>query len=150
MPRYQKSVGFAKANVGQLITTSSKNTVETVTASTTLDACDSGKTFVLSHATVVIAVTLPSAGALGAGWKATFLFGLNSSAIHTVGLTSAANIWGSVNDAVGNSVVIASGSSFVNFTATAVKGDQFTLECDGTNLFWSGSQQTAAGVSVTA
>ena len=152
MPRYQKSAGFDRLNVSKLITTSIKNTVESLVASSTLDASDSGKTFVLSHASTIIAVTLPSAGALGAGWSATFILGLVSSAIHTVGLTSEANIYGTINDPVTATPapVIASGSSFVNFTATAVVGDLFTLTSDGTFLYLNGNQQTAAAISVTA
>ena len=141
-----------KLIVNKLITVSARKTVESVTAATTLNANDSGKMFVLSS-TSAIAVTLPTAGVLGAGWTATFVFGLIGAVIHTVGLTDAANINGSVADTktVTTPVpVIAASSSFVNFTATAVVGDQFTLTCDGTTLFLVGSQQTAAAISVTA
>ena len=152
MPRYQKRIGLASCNISNLNTTAAKKTVEDITASTTLDASDSGKIFTLSHATSVIAVTLPSAGALGAGWSATFIFGLLSTEIHTVGLASEANINGYVADPVTATPapVIALNSSLVNFTATAVVGDQFTLTSDGTVLYLTGSQQTAAAISVTA
>lgn len=149
MPRYQKSQAFAKANIGQLITTSSKQTVESLTASTTLEASDSGKIFTLDNATGFV-VTLPSPGAAGAGWSATFILGLALvGSSHTiVGGSGTLNGTITAGTSPGSTDVGANTITF-DHTASVAVGDSVTIVSNGTAFYVSGHSGATVGVTIT-
>jgi hypothetical protein len=115
--------------------------IETLTASTTLDGNDNGKTLMV--ATDALVITLPAASS-SAGWSFTFVnSGADGNNIITVSPASADAIWGSVTLAA--SVVEFSGTDdkdLINTKATANKGDTATIVCDGSDWFVT----TATGI----
>ena len=148
MPRYQKSGGFDRLNVSNLITTSSKQTVESLVASSTLDANDSGKIFTIDLAAGAIVITLPTPGAAGAGWSVTII----QNATHVTAsntIIGATNIWGALANSEA-SVVSALGTGETTITlvvSQAVVGDKIHLISTGTTFIVSGT--TAVGAAVT-
>jgi len=104
--------------------------VETITASRTLTAGDSGKTFLVG--TDALVITLPSAAVAGIIY--TFVnSGADGAAIITISPAAADGINGTITLAA--SVVVLSGTvdkDLINTKATATTGDSVTLFSSGT------------------
>ena len=113
-----------------------ENYVQSVTASITLDAGDSGKVFTV--ATDALVITLPSAQA---GLKYTFInTGADGNNIITISPQSTDAIWGTIT--LADSVVDLGGSDdkdLINTKTSAIKGDSVTLISDGTDWFVAAS-----------
>lgn len=153
MPRYQKSVGFAKANVGQLITVSSKCTVESLTADATLDAEDSGKIFLFDNAAGGVDVTLPTPGAAGAGWNAKFIQHVTPATANNTIVNPTANAMFGVLAAAttaGSGEIIVAGEDTINFIfGSGVIGDMVEIVSTGTSYIVNGWQSLAAGITTS-
>ncbi len=121
--------------------------IETITASQTLTSADNGKTYVLSHASVVIAVTLPSPAA-GLSFK--FISGLATSAAHTIAATSTL-LHGGINELevdTSDDGPFASGSTTLTLVAsTETVGDFVEMQCDGTSWFINGQTKLDGAVT---
>jgi len=117
-----------------------RDSVTTVTASTTLSSGDSGTTF--NVATDALVITLPPVGSLGLGasadaapagtWYKFRNTGADGNNIITVSPAAADAIFGTVANAAADSV--ASGTDdkdIINTKATSNKGDFIILESDG-------------------
>lgn len=147
MPRYQKSGGFDRLNVSNLITTSSKQTVEGLTTDTTLDANDSGKIFTLDLAAGAVDVTLPSPGSAGAGWTVTIIQNITSPTAANTIESNAANIYGAVVASDGTATAVATGEQTITFATGSDEGDLVTLISNGTKYFVTGT--VAVNTSIT-
>ena len=113
-----------------------ENYVQSITASTTLVAGDSGKVFTV--ATDALVITLP---ACEAGLKFTFVnTGADGNNIITLSPQSTDGIWGTIT--LAGSVVDLGGvanKDLINTKGTAIKGDSVTLVSDGTDWFVTAS-----------
>ena len=113
-----------------------ENYVQSITASTTLVAGDSGKVFTV--ATDALVITLP---ACEAGLKFTFVnTGADGNNIITLSPQSTDGIWGTIT--LSGSVVDLGGvanKDLINTKGTAIKGDSVTLVSDGTDWFVTAS-----------
>ena len=113
-----------------------ENYVQSITASTTLTAGDSGKVFVV--ATDALVITLP---ACKAGLKLTFVnTGVDANNIITLSPESTDAIWGTIT--LAGSVVDLGGvddKDLINTKASTIKGDSVTLVSDGTDWFVTAS-----------
>ncbi|QDP62285.1 MAG: hypothetical protein GOVbin2066_52 [Prokaryotic dsDNA virus sp.] len=113
-----------------------ENYVQSVTASTTLNAGDSGKVFTVATDTLVI--TLP---ACEAGLKFTFVnTGADGNNIITLSPQETDGIWGTIT--LAGSVVDLGGvanKDLINTKGTAIKGDSVTLVSDGTDWYVTAS-----------
>lgn len=126
--------------------------VETLAAAKTLVFADTGKTFILSHATE-FAVTLP---AVSAGLHFRFIVGnAPETASYTIITPSSANLmYGLVLDSTGASAAAGClndglGDTFTFVDAQAVVGDMVEFFCDGTNWFGYAFVNAAAGATFT-
>ena len=112
------------------------NYVQSITASTTLVAGDSGKVFTV--ATDALVITLP---ACEAGLKFTFVnTGADGNNIITLSPQSTDGIWGTIT--LAGSVVDLGGvanKDLINTKGTAIKGDSVTLVSDGTDWYVTAS-----------
>lgn len=151
MPRYQKRAGYDKLNVGQLITQSSKQQVESLTAASTLDASDSGKIFTLDNAAGFV-ITMPSPGSAGAGWSAQFILSTALSG-GDVTIVSPDNFAGSIvcaAAAAGSWTQISSaGTITFDQSAGVVVGDAVSIVSNGSKYFVSGHSAATVGVTLT-
>lgn len=121
-----------------------KASFETIAAATTLDASDSGKTFLLSAAAGA-QVDLP----LVDGFEAEFIVG---SAFDTTDwtLVSSTNVIQG-NVLVAGAHVAGSDENTISFVASAESiGDYVRIKCDGTNFYASGSGVTTGSITFTA
>ena len=113
-----------------------ENYVQSITASTTLTAGDSGKVFTI--ATDALVNTLPS---VAAGLKFTFVnTGADGNNIITLSPESTDAIWGTIT--LAGSVVDLGGvddKDLINTKASTIKGDSVTLVSDGTDWFVTAS-----------
>ena len=113
-----------------------ENYVQSITASTTLVAGDSGKVFTV--ATDALVITLP---ACEAGLKFPFVnTGADGNNIITLSPQSTDGIWGTIT--LSGSVVDLGGvanKDLINTKGTAIKGDSVTLVSDGTDWFVTAS-----------
>ena len=113
-----------------------ENYVQSITASTTLVAGDSGKVFTV--ATDALVITLP---ACEAGLKFTFVnTGADGNNIITLSPQSTDGIWGTIT--LSGSVVDLGGvanKDLINTKGTAIKGDSVTLVSDGTDWYVTAS-----------
>ena len=113
-----------------------ENYVQSITASTTLTAGDSGKVFTI--ATDALVITLPS---VAAGLKFTFVnTGTDGNNIITLSPESTDAIWGTIT--LAGSVVDLGGvddKDLINTKASTIKGDSVTLVSDGTDWFVTAS-----------
>jgi len=113
-----------------------ENYVQSITASTTLSAGDSGKVFTV--ATDALVITLP---ACEAGLKFTFVnTGADGNNIITLSPAATDGIWGTIT--LAGSVVDLGGAAnkdLINTKATAIKGDSVTLVSDGTDWYVTAS-----------
>ena len=113
-----------------------ENYVQSITASTTLVAGDSGKVFTV--ATDALVITLP---ACEAGLKFTFVnTGADGNNIITLSPQSTDGVWGTIT--LAGSVVDLGGvanKDLINTKGTAIKGDSVTLVSDGTDWFVTAS-----------
>jgi hypothetical protein len=113
-----------------------ENYVQSITASTTLTAGDSGKVFTV--ATDALVITLP---ACAAGLKLTFVnTGADGNNIITLSPASTDGIWGTIT--LAGSVVDLGGvanKDLINTKGTAIKGDAVTLVSDGTDWYVTAS-----------
>ena len=113
-----------------------ENYVQSITASTTLYASDSGKVFTV--ATDALVITLP---ACEAGLKFTFVnTGADSNNIITLSPAATDGIWGTIT--LAGSVVDLGGvanKDLINTKSSAIKGDSVTLVSDGTDWYVTAS-----------
>lgn len=113
-----------------------ENYVQSITASTTLSAGDSGKIFTV--ATDALVITLP---ACEAGLKLTFVnTGADANNIITLSPAATDGIWGTIT--LASSVVDLGGAAnkdLINTKASAIKGDSVTLVSDGTDWYVTAS-----------
>ena len=113
-----------------------ENYVQSITASTTLSAGDSGKIFTV--ATDALVITLP---ACEAGLKLTFVnTGADGNNIITLSPAATDGIWGTIT--LASSVVDLGGAAnkdLINTKASAIKGDSVTLVSDGTDWYVTAS-----------
>ena len=113
-----------------------ENYVQSITASTTLSAGDSGKVFTV--ATDALVITLP---ACEAGLKLTFVnTGADGNNIITLSPQATDGIWGTIT--LAGSVVDLGGvanKDLINTKASAIKGDSVTLVSDGTDWYVTAS-----------
>ena len=113
-----------------------ENYVQSVTASTTLYASDSGKVFTV--ATDALVITLP---ACEAGLKFTFVnTGADGNNIITLSPASTDGVWGTIT--LAGSVVDLGGvanKDLINTKGTAIKGDSVTLISDDTDWYVTAS-----------
>ena len=113
-----------------------ENYVQSITASTTLTAGDSGKVFTV--ATDALVITLP---AVAAGLKFTFVnTGADGNNIITISPESSDAIWGTITLAA--AVVDLGGvdnKDLINTKASSIKGDSATLVSDGTDWYVTAS-----------
>ena len=113
-----------------------ENYVQSITASTTLTAGDSGKVFTV--ATDALVITLP---ACAAGLKLTFVnTGADGNNIITLSPAATDSIWGTIT--LAGSVVDLGGvanKDLINTKGTAIKGDAVTLVSDGTDWYVTAS-----------
>jgi len=113
-----------------------ENYVQSITASTTLTAGDSGKVFTV--ATDALVITLP---AVAAGLKFTFVnTGADGNNIITISPESSDAIWGTIT--LAGSVVDLGGvdnKDLINTKASSIKGDSATLVSDGTDWYVTAS-----------
>ena len=113
-----------------------ENYVQSITASTTLTAGDSGKVFTV--ATDALVITLP---AVAAGLKFTFVnTGADANNIITISPESTDAIWGTITLAA--SVVDLGGvdnKDLILTKSTSIKGDSATLVSDGTDWYVTAS-----------
>lgn len=119
-------------------TSSGSGSITTLTATSTLTAADSGKTFILSSSTEFDTV-LP---ALAAGLRYSFIIGAApSGASYTITPTDADKILGQVytvdvNSATDPDFEATGGGDVLTFVdAKAVAGDSADFYCDGTNWY---------------
>ncbi len=150
MPRYQKSAGFDRLNVSNLITTSSKSTVESLTAAATLDASDSGKVFSIDVA-AGITITLPSPGAAGAGWSTKIVLGgvspTGDSIINApTDIISGLIVTPAHGAAAALTNVTPIGRITFDQSAGTAEGDYITLISDGTKFYVEGMTTVAVGI----
>ena len=114
----------------------SENYVQSITATSTLSAGDSGKVFTV--ATDALVITLP---ACEAGLKFTFVnTGADGNNIITLSPQSTDSIWGTIT--LAGSVVDLGGvanKDLINTKGTAIKGDAVTLVSDGTDWYVTSS-----------
>lgn len=125
---------------------------ETVTATRTLTAAESGKTIFLSSATeFVTTLPLPQSGL-------SFKFvvaAAPSGADYTIFTNGGANIikgavYSSDLNAAGDADIEISGGDTISFvSAAAVAGDTVELLCDGTNWFARGFCSLVTGITIT-
>ena len=112
-----------------------KQNVETLTASKTLTAADTGTTYFI--ATDALVMTLPACATAGAGTTYKFVnSGADGNNIITISPNSADAIWGTITLAA--SVVDLGGADnkdLINTKATSIKGDSVEIVCDGTDWF---------------
>lgn len=112
-----------------------KQNVETLTASKTLTAADTGTTYFI--ATDALTITLPACATAGAGTTYKFVnSGADGNNIITISPNSADAIWGTITLAA--SVVDLGGADnkdLINTKATSIKGDSVEIVCDGTDWF---------------
>ena len=110
----------------------SENYVQSITASTTLVASDSGKVFTV--ATDALVITLP---ACEAGLKFTFVnTGADDNNIITISPQATDGIFGTIN--LADSVVELGGvanKDLINTKSGSVKGDSCTLVSDGADWY---------------
>lgn len=130
----------------------SSNSSETLTATRTLTADESGKTFFLSAATEFV-TTLP---ALQAGLKFSFICtAAPSGANYTIFTASGANIMKGqiysvdVNSATDPDFETSGGDTFSFVSAKAVAGDRVDMVCDGTNWFAYGFCSVFDALTIT-
>jgi len=113
-----------------------ENYVQSITASSTLGAGDSGK--VLTVATDALVITLP---ACEAGLKFTFVnTGADGNNIITLSPQATDSIWGTIT--LSGSVVDLGGvvnKDLINTKGTSIKGDAVTLVSDGTDWYVTAS-----------
>ena len=113
-----------------------ENYVQSITASTTLTAGDSGKVFTV--ATDALVITLP---AVAAGLKFTFVnTGVDANNIITISPESSDAIWGTIT--LAGSVVDLGGvddKDLINTKSSSIKGDSATLVSDGTDWYVTAS-----------
>ena len=113
-----------------------ENYVQSITASTTLTAGDSGKVFTV--ATDALVITLP---AVAAGLKFTFVnTGADANNIITISPESSDAIWGTIT--LAGSVVDLGGvdnKDLINTKSSSIKGDSATLVSDGTDWYVTAS-----------
>tara|TARA_R100001463_G_scaffold11656_1_gene32464 strand:+ start:5743 stop:6141 length:399 start_codon:yes stop_codon:yes gene_type:complete len=113
-----------------------ENYVQSITASSTLSAGDSGKVFTI--ATDALVITLP---ACEAGLKFTFVnTGADGNNIITLSPQATDSIWGTIT--LAGSVVDLGGvanKDLINTKGTAIKGDAVTLVSDGTDWYVTAS-----------
>lgn len=113
-----------------------ENYVQSITASSTLGAGDSGKVFTV--ATDALVITLP---ACEAGLKFTFVnTGADGNNIITLSPQATDSIWGTIT--LAGSVVDLGGvanKDLINTKGTAIKGDSVTLVSDGTDWYVTAS-----------
>ena len=114
----------------------SENYVQSITATSTLSAGDSGKVFTV--ATDALVITLP---ACEAGLKFTFVnTGADGNNIITLSPQSTDSVWGTIT--LAGSVVDLGGvanKDLINTKGTAIKGDAVTLVSDGTDWYVTSS-----------
>ena len=113
-----------------------ENYVQSITASKTLTAGDSGKVFTV--ATDALVITLP---ACEAGLKFTFVnTGADANNIITLSPAATDGIWGTIT--LAGSVVDVGGvdnKDLINTKTSAIKGDSVTLVSDGTDWYVTAS-----------
>ena len=113
-----------------------ENYVQSITASKTLTAGDSGKVFTV--ATDALVITLP---ACEAGLKFTFVnTGADANNIITLSPAATDGIWGTIT--LAGSVVDLGGvanKDLINTKTSAIKGDSVTLVSDGTDWYVTAS-----------
>ena len=113
-----------------------ENYVQSITASKTLTAGDSGKVFTV--ATDALVITLP---ACEAGLKFTFVnTGADGNNIITLSPAATDGIWGTIT--LAGSVVDLGGvanKDLINTKTSAIKGDSVTLVSDGTDWYVTAS-----------
>ena len=113
-----------------------ENYVQSITATSTLSAGDSGKVFTV--ATDALVITLP---ACEAGLKFTFVnTGADGNNIITLSPQATDGIWGTIT--LAGSVVDLGGvanKDLINTKGTAIKGDAVTLVSDGTDWYVTAS-----------
>jgi hypothetical protein len=119
-----------------------------LTAAKTLDANDSGKTFVL-NAAAGVAITLPDAAP---GLKYKFVHGetTTTSVGHIISATDddGDNIKGIIT--INGALVASTGSDVITFTSTvALAGDWCAIESDGTNWYISGQGSAATSIALS-
>lgn len=112
-----------------------KQNAQTLTASKTLVAADTGTTYFI--ATDALVMTLPTVASAGAG--CTFKFvnsGADGNNIITIDPNGTETIWGTITLAA--SVVDlggGAGKKLINTKASSIKGDSVELVCDGSAWF---------------
>ena len=113
-----------------------ENYVQSITASKTLTAGDSGKVFTV--ATDALVITLPE---VAAGLKFTFVnTGADGNNIITISPGSSDAIWGTIT--LAGSVVDLGGvddKDLINTKSSSIKGDSATLVSDGTDWYVTAS-----------
>ena len=123
------------------------NSIEDLTAASTLTAADNGKTLLLNSATE-FATTLP---APTAGWRARFIVkAAPVGTAYTIVTNGGANLIDGLA-VVNGATVAAANEDTITFTASAaVSGDWVELISDGTNWYVSGQASAATGIAFTA
>ena len=113
-----------------------ENYVQSITASTTLTAGDSGKVFTV--ATDALVITLP---ACAAGLKLTFVnTGADANNIITLSPQETDGIWGTINIAASDTDLGGvANKDLINTKSSAIKGDSVTLVSDGTDWYVTAS-----------
>ena len=108
--------------------------IETIDANKTLTADDSGKVFMVGHATVPFAITLPAPTTAGLIFK--FIY-INDATAVTI-TSTAANIFGVLSvESATNRIACASKLS-VLFAADALIGDSLEFISNGVNYYVTG------------
>lgn len=126
--------------------------VETVTATNTIAASESGATFFLSSATEFVS-TLP---APAAGLRFTFIVAAApASASYTIVTASSANIIkgqvysSDLNAASDGDIETSGGDTITLVDSKSVAGDRVELFCDGTNWFAYGFCSVFDAITIT-
>jgi hypothetical protein len=119
----------------------SKDVIESITAAKTLDAADSGKTFILPA--TGYAISLP---ALAEGLNYRFIGGAAVATTAYTIVAATAKIQGSI-ELAGAVEIFANETTLTLVIAKFLAGDFIELKCDGVNWYASGSVVTALGVT---
>jgi len=124
--------------------------IKELTATSTLSLADSGKVFMLNHATE-FATTLPAPS--NKGWEGTFVVKAAPSGANYTIVTPSGAILGSVSAGAADDVADTSDGSDTTISfvgGSSVAGDYIKIVSDGTNYYIVGGLgKVAAGITIS-